>query len=292
MARPEKVGFDYFSLDVDYANDPNIMELTDEFGCIAELVYLKLLCIVFKQGYFIKAKVETLSNLIYWQFKGPHKPKRELILKILTRMAQYSLIDRDLLDRGVVTSKGIQKQFNMMSQRRSKKVSLFSLLSDSEMLENDIIIETKNRVIATETPVNATVSTQSKVKKRKVKENDEIKINIDKAISDLPFEIDYFTKVLISRGVVSLYDDDLYKYPILFEELRKTYKFNEIIRALRYVITYIKNPASSIDDLYAFVRHSLINNAEWLSKEDERKTYFERLEIELEEYKKTHGIQD
>ncbi len=54
MARPTKDGLDYFPLDVDVFEDEKIEAIAGEFGIKGELAVIKLLCAVYKKGYFIR----------------------------------------------------------------------------------------------------------------------------------------------------------------------------------------------------------------------------------------------
>lgn len=53
MARPNKMGLDYFPFDVDFFNDEKIVAISGEFGIKGEIVVIKLLCAIYRNGYFI-----------------------------------------------------------------------------------------------------------------------------------------------------------------------------------------------------------------------------------------------
>lgn len=53
MARPAKEGLDYFPLDVGIFEDEKIEAIAGEFGIKGELAVIKLLCAIYKKGYFI-----------------------------------------------------------------------------------------------------------------------------------------------------------------------------------------------------------------------------------------------
>ena len=294
MARPEKIGFDYFSLDVDYYNDPNVQELFDEFGPIAELIYIRVLCLVFSgNGYYLKMTATQLAKTLYRSLKSPYGPKLSLVESIITHMAEYSLLDKPLLSAGVVSSHGIQIAFMNMAIRRRKKITEFSLLSEAEMVEfttkESEVIVTETGVNVTKTPVIAAETQQSKVKKSKVNESekDKLKINIDEEFYENYFEPSKWTKVLIDNNIVSNSDLNIPKYNNLFKQVLNSYNAQDMARAFGYLVAYLKNPSERIDDYYAYIRHALINNTDWVSKEDERLERFRKLSIELEEYNKS-----
>ena len=291
MPRPEKIGFDYFSLDVDYYEDPNVQELFDEFGPIAELVYIRVLCLVFRSnGYYLKMTASQLAKSLYRSLKSQYGPKLSLVESIIAHMAEYSLLDKPLLDTGVVSSHGIQIAYMNMAVRRRKKVTEFSLLSKAEMTEFNAkeseVIVTETGVNVTETPVIAAESTQSKVKERKVKKSskDEEEINIDEEFYENYFEPSKWTRVLIDNRIISDSDLNIPKFNNLFKEVLNSYSSEDMARAFRYLVAYLKHPTVRIDDIYAYIRHALITNTDWVSHEDERIAYFEEMSKLLKEY--------
>lgn len=291
MSRPEKIGFDYFSLDVDYYTDPNVQELFDEFGPIAELIYIRVLCLVFSSsGYYAKMTAAQLAKTIYRSLKSPYGPKLSLVESIITHMAEYSLLDKPLLSSGVVSSHGIQMAYMNMAIRRRKKIAEFSLLSEAEMVEFKVkeseVIETETGVNVTKTQVIATEMQQSKVKESKEKKSkkDELKINIDEEFFENYFEPSKWTKVLIDNSIISDSDLKIPKFNNLFKQVLKNYNVSDMAKAYGYLVAYLKRPSVRIDDLYAYVRHALIVNTEWVSTEDDRLAHFMELSKQLEEY--------
>ena len=52
MARQTKEGLKYFSFDVDFFDDEKIGAISGEFGIKGEITAIKLLCAVYRNGYF------------------------------------------------------------------------------------------------------------------------------------------------------------------------------------------------------------------------------------------------
>ena len=52
--RPAKTSLDYFSLDIDYTDDPKFVEVVYNHGDIAELLVLDIFRHIYKNMYFIK----------------------------------------------------------------------------------------------------------------------------------------------------------------------------------------------------------------------------------------------
>ena len=67
MARPEKQGLDYFPFDIDFFEDEKTEAISGEFGIKGEIAIIKLLCAVYRNGYFIQwnemLKMKLLKRL-------------------------------------------------------------------------------------------------------------------------------------------------------------------------------------------------------------------------------------
>ena len=301
MARPEKESFDYFSLDVDFYEDPRIQDLFDEYGGFAEIIYIRILCMVFSSnGYYAKMTAEQLAKKLYRSLKGKYCPTYSTVEKIIAHMADSNLVDKAMLSAGVVTSHGIQIAFMNMAIRckRRKKITEFSLLSEAEMVEFNIkdgeINSEETRVIMEETIVNSEEMHQSKVKKSKVNKSksDELKIKIDKDFYEDYFEPSKWTKVLIDNGIISDSDLKIPNFNALFKEVIESYNVADMAKAYGYLVRFLIHPSYPITDKYAYIRHALINNTDWVSHEDERIAYLEQLSKELEELRKQQEIAD
>ena len=65
MARPIKPGLEYFSLDVDIFEDGKIFDLQNEYGPLGEVIYLRLLCLIYKNGYYYRFdSLDKLAGLL------------------------------------------------------------------------------------------------------------------------------------------------------------------------------------------------------------------------------------
>lgn len=127
MARPNKIGLDYFPLDVDIFEDEKISAISGEFGIKGEITVIKLLCAIYRNGYFILwndlLKFKLLRNL--------PGISSELIESIVNRLVLWEFFDKALFDSvKVLTSKGIQKRYFEASKRRKAAGDLPYLLID------------------------------------------------------------------------------------------------------------------------------------------------------------------
>ena len=125
MARPNKIGLDYFPLDVDIFEDEKISAISGEFGIKGEITVIKLLCAIYRNGYFILwndlLKFKLLRNL--------PGISSELIESIVNRLVLWEFFDKALFDSvKVLTSKGIQRRYFEASKRRKTEGELPYLL--------------------------------------------------------------------------------------------------------------------------------------------------------------------
>lgn len=158
MARPRKTGLEYFPFDVDFFEDEKIVAIAGEFGLKGEITAVKLLCAVYRNGYFIEWS-EMLRMKMLRSLPGISP---ELLEQIVARLVKWEFFDKHLFDSvRVLTSKGIQRRFLNGSRKRLKMQQYpYWLIPAPEMT-----------VSAPETPPQPTFPPpempQSKVKKKK-----------------------------------------------------------------------------------------------------------------------------
>ncbi len=116
MARPKKTGLDYFPLDVNVFEDEKISAISGEFGLKGEVVVIKLLCAIFKNGYFAVWNKLTQMKLA----KDLQGMSPDLLNEIVHRLVAYDFFDKGLFDsmEPILTSVGIQKRYFEAIKRR------------------------------------------------------------------------------------------------------------------------------------------------------------------------------
>jgi len=172
MARPTKLGLDYFPHDTHTDEDTALQLLEAEFGLDGYAVYFKLLESIYAQGY-AKQWGEDECLLFAKKMGAVTVPKLSEIIK--------GCIRRSLFDEGVynlfqiLTSKAIQQRW-LEAKRKDvsaidPKVCLIEQTAKgvSSPRKNDKneekgVLAAKTPVNAAKTPVNAKTTTQSKVK--------------------------------------------------------------------------------------------------------------------------------
>lgn len=154
MARPIKNGLDYFPLDVDIFEDEKIEAIAGEFGIKGELAVIKLLCAVYKKGYFVVWNDLTRATLL----KRLPGVSKELLDQIVNRLVTWGFFDENLFNSAkVLTSENIQANFFEATKRRkSPKPTAFLINADNNSQAEG---------------VNVNINPQSKVNKTKVNKN-------------------------------------------------------------------------------------------------------------------------
>lgn len=200
MARPIKKGLDYFCFDVDFFEDEKITAISGEFGIKGEIVAIKLLCAIYRNGYF------TMWNelLKYKLLRSLPGISAELLESIVSRLVLWGFFDKSLFDStGILTSKGIQLRYFEASKRRIKTDEEFPylLIEIQEKVVSVDIMQQKlsnNGVNVYRNPSNEelmhTETTQIKVNKSKLnkkKENTPKGVSKKEELSLPPSSIDY-----------------------------------------------------------------------------------------------------
>lgn len=151
MARPNKKGLDYFPFDVDFFEDEKIGAISGEFGIKGEITAIKLLCAVYRNGYFVvwnePLKIKLLKSL-----PGINS---ELLEQIVNRLVRWGFFNKSCfsLDK-ILTSEGIQKRYFEAIKRRKSNENYPYLLFNVN--NNDVNVSNN--------PVNVYKSTQRKEK--------------------------------------------------------------------------------------------------------------------------------
>lgn len=115
MARPKKIGLSMFPFSVDFFNDDKIVAVAGEFGTKGEITVVKLLCAIYRQGYYLvwnePARIRLANEL--------QGVSRELLEQIVLRLVKWGFFNRVIFESSnVLTSRGIQKRYFRETKRR------------------------------------------------------------------------------------------------------------------------------------------------------------------------------
>ena len=187
-------GINYFPIGVNFMEE-NAMEVIEaKYGIKGPAIVLKLLCKIYKEGYFIRWDEE---QCLIFANKAGREVQAEEVQGIIEILFIKGILDRNsYLENGILTSENIQKVWLEATKRRKRELSELPYLIVKTEKENgkpdtpSITQEIQQPELfkGEKTPVNpknvvhhvavdaknACNSGQSKVKESKAKENKEL----------------------------------------------------------------------------------------------------------------------
>jgi len=183
MARANKVGIDYFPFDVDFFNDEKIEFTSARFGIKGEVIAIRLLCKIYRKGYFAEWN-EDESTLLAKRAGDGITPS--LVSEIVKELVKRGFFDKSLFDRfNILSSKGIQKRYFEITSRYKKVDVIQEYLLVSIDEKENVNINSINDDINS---INASSCTQIEIEtKLKLKTNNAAQKNVD-IIDEFNFE--------------------------------------------------------------------------------------------------------
>lgn len=287
MARPFIEGLKYFPLNVDIFEDAKMIDMNLDFGIIGEMVYLRLLTLIYKQGYYLEMSVDLAAKTLIRSIGNAWTPNLSDMKKIILKAADIGLFDKDLLEQDIITSFGIQKQFVLATRRRRFQFDRkYWLLDDKTMFELSSFYKSLSNSygnnnpcngdnnnsscedIVTKTGVSVYKSTQKEKEKKKEIKRDK-KDKEDKGVFHPP-KYHFLTQGLVQNLYLKEESLEIGKYNKLFEEALKIYGYDDVLTATDYIVSYSKRSEIQIEDKFAFLRKALLNNLEMFIKRREQ----------------------
>ncbi len=163
MANVLKSGLDYFSFDVDFFEDEKIEFISAKFGIKGEIIAVKLLCRIYRNGYYIKWGKD--ESLLFAKRVGDGVTDA-LVSSVVSELIRRGFFDKTIFDRfQILTSRGIQKRYIEATKRR-KDVDMkedYYLLGDQNVNINRIDVNINRE--------NVNINSQRKEKESKEKES-------------------------------------------------------------------------------------------------------------------------
>ena len=154
MARPNKQGLDYFPLDVGIFEDDKILAISGEFSVKGEIIVLRLLCEIYRNGYFVE-----FSELLKNKLARLGGLSGGLVDEVVRKLVKYEFFDGFVFSEyNILTSKNIQKVYLEASKRRK----------DIDLSQYWLLDEVNVYINSSSSKINAHINTQSKVKESKV----------------------------------------------------------------------------------------------------------------------------
>lgn len=255
MPRPRKKGLNYFPLDVDIFEDDKLFDLQNEYGPLGEAIYLRLLCLVYKNGYYYQFdSKEKLAAMIVRSIGNRWTKDKKTVIEVIDYLAKINLFSSELMQRSVLTSRGIQERYLLATERRQSNIDEYSLLEKNNFKEGlktvpeNAVSVAEMGVSVAETGVNVSskYTKESKVKKSKVNESKEKETAAPDG-SALP--------------------------PSQLDKLLADYGQETVDRYINKVRSWYAEKGRTVHDLYSKVR-------DWLEKDGVRK-----IDPDIEKYK-------
>lgn len=120
MGRTNQTGLSFFSFDVDFFEDDKIMLIEDEFGTRGIYVLIRLLCRIYKDGYYYKFGEDECR--LFSRKLGLDEINKEFIDKVVECAVRRGFFSKQMFEQyGILTSHGIQNRY-LEATRRFKEV--------------------------------------------------------------------------------------------------------------------------------------------------------------------------
>lgn len=208
MARPRNTGLDYFPFDCDFFSDEKVVVVAGEFQIKGEIVIVKLLCEIYRNGYFVEWN-EMMKYKMVAQLHG--MVNANCLDSIINRLVRWRFFDKDLFDSaGILTSLDIQQRYFEASKFRKLDDDLPYLLVKPR------VNYAEKGVSQTLTPVSHGKMQEIKLKENKLKKyppTSDTKKPAAVAASDADAEVDFgkdlsadevkLVKVTLAKAIAS-----------------------------------------------------------------------------------------
>jgi len=235
---PNKKGLDYFPKDVTYYEDDKIFDLLEEYGPLGSTVYDVILMLVYSEGYYANLSKDKLARMVIKKIGNKWIKNKLVVVQVIDYCADIGLLCKDLLNRDIITSVGIQKRYYETAIVRMKRQlyngEYWLLSSNGQPLLSSpitpIIIE-ESGINSEENAINSELNRQ-KEKESKTKESKAKKIYspdgpLDDAIhsyieyrGDIKKPMtDHAIKLLLNKLSALAGDDNAMKIKILNESI-------------------------------------------------------------------------
>jgi hypothetical protein len=162
MARTIKTGLNYFPFDVDFFNDDKIELVSSEFGMKGEIIAIRLLCHIYRNGYYYSWGKD--ESLLFAKRVG-NGLTGALVEEVVIGLVKRSFFEKGVFDRfKILTSRGIQRRY-IEAKDRSKTIEI---IKEFSLIDKDVTSKHQNVTLI---PLNDSIGTQRKEKESKEKES-------------------------------------------------------------------------------------------------------------------------
>lgn len=172
MARPQKKGIDYFTVDTHMEDKIKLVEA--KYGLEGFGLLIKLWQKIYSQKYYIDWTEE-----IQLLFSSEVNVDINLVNDVINDCVNWGIFNQNMFEKySILTSHGIQIRYKEATYRR-KKVEMKEeyLLLTGDEINSNMVNENNKPINDVKNSINDSKSTQSKVKESKVKESKVNQIN-------------------------------------------------------------------------------------------------------------------
>lgn len=175
MGRDRKAGLLYFPVDVDIFEDDKLFDIQNEYGPLGEVIYLRLLCLIYKNGYYYRYdSIDKLAKMLIRSIGNKWTRDKQVVVQVIPFLAKINLFSAELMQENVLTSASIQRQYLKCVERRQPLNEYpYWLLEEkpSFAVSSNNISVYRNPFSAYRNKENVYSGTQSKVNKKVNKRN-------------------------------------------------------------------------------------------------------------------------
>lgn len=154
---PNKTGLRYFPFDTDTFEDDKIFDLLDRYGPLGITVYICILCIVYRQGYYSEIPLDKLSRMVIKMIGNKWVKNQKAVVQVVHFCSEIGLLDDDLMTKNIITSVGIQRRYYETAVKRMKR-RLYSIkywLLGKEEEQEPLLNLRKNQIFSEERRINS-----------------------------------------------------------------------------------------------------------------------------------------
>lgn len=240
MARPNKEGLDYFSLDTDITGDDKIKLIKAKHGLVGFAIVILLLTKIYKEGYYYQWSEDE-----QYLFADDARVDIDTVTAVVNDCINKGFFNQELFQKyGILTSRGIQKRFLQACTRR-KKLALIReyFIVDDYMKE---VFEGK-KIIVSFNSINVDINTD----KPELVQTEIPQIEIEREIEKESKEKDNAREDDDAKEVLSLYQNEVgIVSPTVAELLtdaNKTFSSEWVKAAIREAVKHNARNWSYID---------------------------------------------
>ncbi len=247
MARPIKVGLDYFPFDVYFFEDRKIRRLFIKHGSQGILIYLILVCEIYKDcGYYIRCDSD-----LFFDIGDKLKIDENIVKSMMDYFINIELFSKDLYNQGILSSKGIQKRYKMAKENATSKIGEYNLL-DNNVNNHNLTAVNKSLTTVNDgiTNIISQINAQSKENENQRKVNN--------------FDMDGFDHLLniFNLKLKKNLKKDVKSVNQYYNRLKDGYSIENFIQALENAM----NDKFHIDNLFNYITIEYITRPEILNK--------------------------